>query len=64
VRGDVPDPVDARAFFFADSKNEQLVHVAFDPTTLAIEVRARAPLSTGGRRTVPSWAVWSTAPSR
>ncbi len=56
----VPDPVDARAFFFADSKNEQLVHVTFDPRTLAIEVRGRSPLSRPGRRTVPSWMVWST----
>ena len=60
----VPDPVDARAFFFADSKNEQLVHVTFDPKTLELDVRARSPLSVDGRRTVPSWAVWSTAASR
>ena len=57
LRQVIPDPGNHGRFYLVDSKGEQIIYVAYEPSSMGFRTLGRFPLGRPGRLTAPNWGV-------
>jgi len=57
LRQVIPDPGSTGRFYLVDSKGEQIIYVAYDPSLLGFRTLGRFPLGKPGSPRAPNWGV-------